>query len=82
MEASVGLPVDLVWNGGSDLQAGGEIYYWEHPQNFGSFRAAKMIPFWDPNFTPPPRVVNWRPHFSLPTGSLDLISSCTLRYES
>ena len=21
--------------------------------NFGSFRAAKMTPFWDPNFTPP-----------------------------
>ena len=25
------------------------------PQNFGSFRAAKMTPFWDPNFTPPCR---------------------------
>ena len=24
------------------------------PPNFGSFRAAKMTPFWDPNFTPPP----------------------------
>ena len=23
------------------------------PPNFGSFRAAKMTPFWDPNFTPP-----------------------------
>ena len=23
------------------------------PQNFGSFRAAKMTPFWDPNFNPP-----------------------------
>ena len=22
------------------------------PPNFGSFRAAKMTPFWDPNFTP------------------------------
>ena len=22
--------------------------------NFGSFRAAKMTPFWDPDFTPPP----------------------------
>ena len=22
------------------------------PLNFGSFRAAKMTPFWDPNFTP------------------------------
>ena len=50
------------------------------PPNFGSFRAAKMTPFWDPNFTP--RVVNWRPHISMPTGSPDLISSCTLRYRS
>ena len=23
------------------------------PPNVGSFRAAKMTPFWDPNFTPP-----------------------------
>ena len=23
------------------------------PPNFGPFRAAKMTPFWDPNFTPP-----------------------------
>ena len=23
------------------------------PPNFGSFQAAKMNPFWDPNFTPP-----------------------------
>ena len=23
------------------------------PPSFGSFRAAKMTPFWDPNFTPP-----------------------------
>ena len=23
------------------------------PPNFGSFRAAKMTPFWDPNFIPP-----------------------------
>ena len=23
------------------------------PPNFGSFQAAKMTPFWDPNFTPP-----------------------------
>ena len=32
MGVSVGLPVDCVWNGGSDLQAGVEIYYWEHPK--------------------------------------------------
>ena len=52
MGVSVGLMVDGVWNGGSDLQAGVEIYHWEHPE-FGSFRAAKMTPFWDPNFNPP-----------------------------
>ena len=52
MGVSVGLLVDRVWNGRSDLQAGLEIYYWEHP-NFGSFRAAKMTPFWDPNFPLP-----------------------------
>ena len=32
--------------------------------------------------TSPPRVVNWRPHISLPTGSPDLISHCTLRWKS
>ena len=29
---SVGLLVDRVWNGGSNLQAGVEIYYWEHTE--------------------------------------------------
>ena len=32
MGVFVGLLVDCVWNGGSDLQAGVEIYYWEHPE--------------------------------------------------
>ena len=45
--------MDRVWNGVPDLRAGVEIYYWEHPRIFGSFRAAKMTPFWDPNFTQP-----------------------------
>ena len=53
MEVSVGLLVDRVWNGRSDLQAGVEIYYLGAPPNFGSFRPAKMTPFWDPNVTPP-----------------------------
>ena len=39
-------------NGGSDVQAGVEIYYWSTP-NFGSFQAAKMTQFWDPNFPLP-----------------------------
>ena len=32
MGVLVGLPVDRVWNDGSDLQAGVEIYHWEHPK--------------------------------------------------
>ena len=28
----VGLRVDSIWNGGSDLQAGVEIYHWRYPQ--------------------------------------------------
>ena len=28
MGVSVGLLVDCIWNGGSDLQAGVEIYHW------------------------------------------------------
>ena len=46
--------------------------------NFGSFRAAKMTPFLGPQFHPP-RVVNWRPHISMPMKSPDQIPSCTLR---
>ena len=35
-----------------------------------------------PQFHPPPRVVNWRPHISLPTWSPDLVPGCTLREKS
>ena len=38
---SVGLPMDRVWNGGSDLQAGMEIHYWEHPQILAHFEQPK-----------------------------------------
>ena len=41
MGVSVGLPVDRVWNGGSDLQAGVEIYYWEHPRVLAHFEQPK-----------------------------------------
>ena len=44
--------MDCIWNGGSHLQAGVEMNPWGYP-DFGSFWAAKMTPFWDPNFTPP-----------------------------
>ena len=52
MGVAVGLPVHRVWNGGSDVQAGVEIYYWEHP-GFWLISAAKMTPFWDPDFPLP-----------------------------
>ena len=38
---SVGLPVDREWNGRSGLQAGVEIYYWEHPRILAHFEQAK-----------------------------------------
>ena len=53
MGVPVGLLVDCVWNGGSDLEAGVEIYYWEHPSNFGSFRAAQNDPILGPQSHPP-----------------------------
>ena len=80
MEVLVRLLVDRIWNRGSDLQAGVEIYHWGYPRFWLILSSQK-----DPLFgTPisPPRVVNWRPHISVPTGSPDLISSCTLRYRS
>ena len=41
MGVLAGLPVDRVWNGGSDLQAGMVIYYWEHPQILAHFEQPK-----------------------------------------
>ena len=41
MGVFVGLPVDGVWNGGSDLHDGVEIYYWEHPQILAHFEQPK-----------------------------------------
>ena len=80
MGVFVGLLMDGVWNGGSDLQAGVEIYYWEHPRILAHFEQPKSPHFRTP--ISPLRVVNWRPHFSKPIGSPDLIPSCTLRYKS
>ena len=37
MGVSVGLPVDRALNVGSDLQAGVEIYYCEHPRILAHF---------------------------------------------
>ena len=52
MEVSVGLPVDCVWNGGSDLQASVEIYYWEHPK-FWLISSSQNDPLFGPQFQPP-----------------------------
>ena len=71
MRVSVGLPVDGIWNGGSGLQAGLEIYHWGYPQ-FWLILSSQNDPLLGPQFHPP-RVVNWRPHISLPMGSQDLI---------
>ena len=77
MGVSVGLPVDRVWNGGSHLQAGVEIYYQEHPQ-FWLILSSQNDPLLGPQFHPP-HLVNWRPHICMPTRSPDLISRCTVR---
>ena len=48
MGVSVGLRVDRVWNGGSDPQAGVEIYYWEYPRILAHFEQPKLTPRSDP----------------------------------
>ena len=52
MEVYVGLPVDGIWNGGSDLQAGVEIYHWWHPR-FWLILSSQNDPLLNPNFIPP-----------------------------
>ena len=51
MRVSVRLPVDRVWNGRSDLQAGVEIYYWEHPE-FWLISSSQNDPILGPQFPP------------------------------
>ena len=51
MAVSVGLPVDCVWNGGSNLQTGVEIYYWEHPE-FWLISSSQNDPILGPQFPP------------------------------
>ena len=52
MGVSVGLPVNCVWNGGSGLQAGVEIYYWGDPQ-FWLILSSQNDPLLGPQFHPP-----------------------------
>ena len=51
MGVLVVLLVDCVWNGGSDLQAGVEIYYWEHPK-FWLILSSQDDPILGPRFPP------------------------------
>ena len=47
----VGLLVECVWNGGSYLPAGVEIYYWEHPK-FWLISSSQNDPILRPQFPP------------------------------
>ena len=51
MEVFVRLLVNRVWNGGSDLQAGVEIYYWEHTE-FWLISSSQNDPILGPQFHP------------------------------
>ena len=57
-------------------------YTIECTPEFWLISSSQNDPLLGPQFHPPPRVVNWRPHISMPTGSPDLNSRCTLRYKS
>ena len=52
MGVYVGLQVDRIWNGGSDLQAGEEIYHWWHPR-FWLILSSQNDPLLGPEFHPP-----------------------------
>ena len=51
MGVFVGLLVDRVWNGKSDLQADVEIDYWEHPE-FWLILSSQNDPILGPQFPP------------------------------
>ena len=51
MGVSVGLLVDHVWNGASDLRSGVEVYYWEHPE-FWLILSSQNDPLLGPEFHP------------------------------
>ena len=47
-----GLPVNRIWNGGSDLQAGRGIYHWGYP-GFWLILSSQNDPLLGPQFLPP-----------------------------
>ena len=51
MGVSVKLPVDRLWNGRSDPQAGVEIHYWEYP-GFWLISSSRNDPILGPQFPP------------------------------
>ena len=53
MGVSVGLLVERIWNGGSDLQAGVEIYHLGYP-GFWLILSSQNDPLLGPQFHPPP----------------------------
>ena len=78
MEVFVCLPVDGMWNGGTDLQAGVEIHHLGYPR-FWLILSSQNDPCLGPEISAP-RVVSWRFHTSLPMRTPDPISGCALRY--
>ena len=56
MGVFVGHLVDGVWNGESDLQAGVEIYYWEHTE-FWLISSSQNDPILGPQFPPSVRSI-------------------------
>ena len=51
MGVFVELPMNHAWYGGSDLQAGPEIYYWEHTE-FWLISGSQNDPILGPQFPP------------------------------
>ena len=52
MGVFVGLLVNRIWNGRSDLQAGVEIYHWGYPE-FWLILSSQKDPLLGPQFHPP-----------------------------
>ena len=55
MGVFIGLRVDCIWNGGSDLLNGVEIYHRGHP-GFWLILSSQNDPLLGPQFHPPPPV--------------------------
>ena len=53
MGVSIILPVDCMWNGRADLQAGVEIYHWGYLRFWLILGNQNDPLFMGPNFTPP-----------------------------